>query len=131
MQKLSQNPIQNSSKTSVYSGWHSMWSNSLGKALTVTCFGESHGHGVGATIDGCPAGLSLSIEDVQHALDLRIPQEIEVVSSRREPDVVEIFSGGFKNYTTGAPITFNIRNRDTKYSDYEQLKDVDRPGHAD
>ncbi len=88
-----------------------MWSNSLGKAFTVTCFGESHGPGVGATIDGCPAGLSLSIEDVQQALDLRIPQEIEVVSSRREPDVVEIFSGVFQNYTTGAPITFNITRR--------------------
>src|SRR5229473_414580 len=108
-----------------------MWSNSLGKAFSVTCFGESHGPGVGATIDGCPAGLSLSIEDVQQALDLRIPQEIEVVSTRREPDVVEIFSGVFQNHTTGAPITFNIRNRDTKSSDYDQLKDVVRPGHAD
>src|SRR5258708_30202676 len=108
-----------------------MWSNSLGKAFTVMCFGESHGPGVGAAIDGCPAGLSLSIEDVQQALDLRIPQEMEVVSSRREPDVVEIFSGVFQNYTTAAPITFNIRNRDTKSSDYDQLKDVVRPGHAD
>ena len=108
-----------------------MWSNSLGKAFTVTCFGESHGPGVGATIDGCPAGLPLSVEDVQQALDLRIPQEIEVVSTRREPDVVEIFSGIFQNYTTGAPITFTIRNKDTKSSDYDQLKDVVRPGHAD
>jgi len=108
-----------------------MWSNSLGKAFTVTCFGESHGPGVGATIDGCPAGLPLSILDVQQALDLRIPHEIDVVSTRREPDVVEIFSGIFQNYTTGAPITFNIRNRDAKSSDYDQLKDVVRPGHAD
>src|SRR5258708_35290932 len=108
-----------------------MWSNSLGKAFTVSCLVEGHGPGLGATIEGCPACLSLSIEDVQHALDLRIPQEIEVVSSRREPDVVEIFSGVFQNYTTGAPITFNIRNRDTKSSDYDQLKDVVRPGHAD
>src|SRR5207245_11745187 len=65
------------------------------------------------------------------ALDLRIPQEAEVVSARREPDVVEICSGVFQNYTTGAPITLNIRNRDAKSSDYEQLKDVVRPGHAD
>jgi len=108
-----------------------LWSNSLGKAFTVTCFGESHGPGVGATIDGCPAGLPLTIDDVQQALDLRIPQEIEVVSTRREPDIVEIFSGVFQNYTTGAPITLNIRNRDTKSSDYDQLKDVVRPGHAD
>src|SRR5438445_7005415 len=108
-----------------------MWSNSLGKAFTVTCFGESHSLGVGATVDGCPAGLSLTIEDLQQALDLRIPQEAEVVSERREPDAVEIFSGVFQNYTTGAPITLNIRNRDAKSSDYEQLKDVVRPGHAD
>jgi len=108
-----------------------MWSNSLGKAFTVTCFGESHGPGVGATIDGCPAGLPLTIDDVQQALDLRIPREIEVVSARREPDVVEIFSGVFQNRTTGAPITLNIRNKDTKSSDYDQLKDVVRPGHAD
>ena len=108
-----------------------MWSNSLGKAFTVTCFGESHGPGVGAIIDGCPAGLPLSIEDVQQALDLRIPQETEVVSTRREPDVVEIFSGVFQNFTTGAPITFNIRNKDTKSADYDQLRDVVRPGHAD
>src|SRR5438876_2419032 len=131
MQKLSQSRTQNSSKTSSDSEWNSMWSNSLGKAFTVTCFGESHGPGVGATIDGCPAGLPLTIDDVQQALDLRIPREIEVVSARREPDVVEIFSGVFQNRTTGAPITLNIRNKDTKSSDYDQLKDVVRPGHAD
>ena len=108
-----------------------MWSNSLGKAFTVTCFGESHGPAVGATVDGCPAGLSLTIEDLQQALDLRIPQEREVVSTRREPDTVEIFSGVFQNYTTGAPIMLNIRNRDAISSDYDQLKDVVRPGHAD
>jgi chorismate synthase len=108
-----------------------MSSNSLGKAFTVTCFGESHGPGVGATVDGCPAGLSLTVQDLQQALYLRIPQEREVVSTRREPDIVELFSGVFQNYTTGAPITLNIRNRDAKSSDYEQLKDVVRPGHAD
>ena len=108
-----------------------MWSNSLGKAFTVTCFGESHGPGVGATVDGCPAGLPLTLADVQEALDLRIPQEGEVVSARREPDTVEIFSGVFQDHTTGAPITLNIRNRDAKPSDYDQLKDVVRPGHAD
>ena len=108
-----------------------MWSNSLGKAFTVTCFGESHGPGVGATIDGCPAGLPLTVADIQQALDLRIPQEKDVVSARREPDAVEIFSGIFEDHTTGAPITLNIRNRDVKSSDYEQLKDVVRPGHAD
>jgi chorismate synthase len=108
-----------------------VWSNSLGKAFTVACFGESHGPGVGTTIDGCPAGLSLTIDDLQRALDLRIPQEGEVVSARREPDTVEIFSGVFQNRTTGAPITLNIRNRDARSSDYDHLKHVVRPGHAD
>src|SRR5207244_5249649 len=131
MQKPPRRLTQNSSKTLSDSEWNSMWSNSLGKAFTVTCFGESHGPGVGATIDGCPAGLPLTFQDVQQALDLRIPQEIEVVSTRREPDVVEIFSGVFQDHTTGAPITLNIRNRDTKSSDYDQLRDVVRPGHAD
>src|SRR2546427_12108342 len=107
-----------------------MWSNSLGKAFTVTCFGESHGPGVGATIDGCPAGLPLTFQDVQQALDLRIPQEIEIVSARREPDAVEIFSGVFQNYSTGAAITLNIRNRDAKSSAYEQLIDAVLPGLA-
>ncbi|HZY94386.1 MAG TPA: chorismate synthase [Candidatus Bathyarchaeia archaeon] len=108
-----------------------MWSNTFGKAFAVTCFGESHGPGVGATVDGCPAGLPLTVEDVQQALDLRMPLEKEVVSTRREPDTVEIFSGLFQNHTTGAPITLHIRNKDAKSSDYDQLKDVVRPGHAD
>lgn len=108
-----------------------MWSNSIGKAFVVTCFGESHGPVVGITIDGCPAGLPLSGDDVQRPLDLRIPQEPEVVSARREPDIVEIFSGIFQDHTTGAPLTLHIRNRDVKSSDYEPLKDVVRPGHAD
>src|SRR5437870_8975991 len=120
MQKPSRSLTQNSSKTLSDSEWNSMWSNSLGKAFTVTCFGESHGPGVGATIDGCPAGLPLTINDVQQALDLRIPREIEIVSARREPDVVEIFSGVFQNRTTGAPITLNIRNKDTKSADYSR-----------
>src|SRR6059036_13278 len=108
-----------------------MWSNSIGKAFTVTCFGESHGPGVGVTIDGCPAGLQLTVESIQAALNRRLPEEKEVVSARREPDIVEIFSGVFQDHTTAAPITLHIRNRDAKSSDYESLKDVIRPGHAD
>jgi chorismate synthase len=108
-----------------------VWSNSIGKAFVVTCFGESHGPVVGITIDGCPAGLRLAAEDVQRALDVRIPQEREVVSARREPDTVEVFSGIFQEHTTGAPLTLHIRNKDVKSQDYEPLKDMVRPGHAD
>ena len=108
-----------------------MWSNSIGKAFVVTCFGESHGPVVGVTIDGCPAGLKLLTDDIQRVVSLRIPEEKEVVSARREPDLVEVFSGVFQEHTTGAPITLHIRNREAKPSDYDSLKDVVRPGHAD
>jgi chorismate synthase len=108
-----------------------VWSNSIGKAFVVTCYGESHGPGIGVTIDGCPAGLPLSSGDIQKALDTRIPAEKEVVSTRREPDVVEIFSGVFQNHTTGAPIALQIKNREANPADYEPLRDVIRPGHAD
>ena len=108
-----------------------MSSNSIGKAFVVTCFGESHGPVVGVTIDGCPAGLPLTASDIQRALDVRIPAEREVVSARREPDTAELFSGVFQNRTTGAPITIHIKNKDTKPADYEPLKDLVRPGHAD
>ncbi len=108
-----------------------MWSNSIGKAFVVTCFGESHGPVVGVTIDGCPAGLPLTATDIQRALDVRIPEEKVVVSARREPDIAEIFSGVFLDHTTGAPINIHVRNRDVKSADYESLKDVVRPGHAD
>src|SRR5262249_13818859 len=108
-----------------------MWSNTIGKAFSVTCFGESHGPGVGVTIDGCPAGLELTPEDIQKRLDLRIPTEKEVVSARREPDTVEIFSGTFQNFTTGAPVTLHIKNKEVRSSDYDNLRDVIRPGHAD
>src|SRR5215472_13608660 len=108
-----------------------MWSNSIGKAFAVTCFGESHGPGVGVTLDGCPAGLPLTLDDFNRALSLRIPQEKDVVSARREPDTIEIFSGIFEDHTTGAPITLYIKNKDVRSSDYDQIKDVVRPGHAD
>jgi len=108
-----------------------VWSNSIGKAFVVTCFGESHGPVVGVIVDGCPAGLSLTVDDIQRALDMRIPQEKDVVSARREPDIVELFSGVFQDRTTGTPVTLHIRNKDVKSSDYDSLKDVVRPGHAD
>ena len=108
-----------------------MWSNSIGKAFVVICFGESHGPVVGVTIDGCPAGLPLLTSDIQRTLDLRLPQEKEVVSSRREPDTVEVFSGIFQDHTTGAPLTLHIRNKDVQSADYDPLKDLVRPGHAD
>jgi chorismate synthase len=105
--------------------------NSIGKEFVVTSFGESHGKIVGVTIDGCPAGLPLSEADIQAAVDRRIPKQPKIVSGRIEKDKVQIQSGVFNGFTTGAPITITVENRDVNSSDYEAMKDLPRPGHAD
>ncbi len=105
--------------------------NSLGELVRVTTFGESHGAAVGAVLDGVPPGIELSVEDVQKELDRRRPGQSRVSTSRRESDQVEILSGLFEGRTTGTPIAMVIRNRDQKPGQYEHLRDVFRPGHAD
>src|SRR3990172_7136579 len=105
--------------------------NSIGKEFVVTSFGESHGKIVGVTIDGCPAGLPLTEADVQAEVDKRIPKEPKIVSWRNEKDKVQILSGVFNGFTTGAPITITVENHDVDSSDYEAMKDLPRPGHAD
>ena len=109
-----------------------MAGNSIGKEFTVTSFGESHGKRVGVIVDGCPAGLLLSEVDIQADLDRRIPlQRPELVSGRVEKDKVEISSGVFNGFTTGAPICMTVENRETRSSDYEVLRNLPRPAHAD
>jgi chorismate synthase len=105
--------------------------NSIGKEFVVTSFGESHGKYVGVIVDGCPAGLPLSEKDIQAELDRRIPPQPKIVSGRIEKDTVEILSGVFNGFTTGAPITMLVANREADSSDYEAIKDLPRPGHAD
>jgi len=106
--------------------------NSMGKAFVVTSFGESHGKQVGVVVDGCPAGLRFSEADVQTDLDRRIPlQKPGIVSTRREKDIAQISSGVFNGFTTGAPICMTVENKDTKSSDYESIRDLPRPAHAD
>jgi chorismate synthase len=105
--------------------------NSIGKEFTVTSFGESHGKCVGVIVDGCPAGLPLSEADVQAELDRRIPLQPNIVSERIEKDEVEIFSGVFNGFTTGAPVCMMVENKEANSSDYEAIKDLPRPGHAD
>ena len=105
--------------------------NSIGKEFVVTSFGESHGKYVGVVIDGCPAGVPFSEKDVQPELDKRIPQESEIVSGRIEKDKVEILSGVFNGFTTGAPIAMIVANKEVDSSDYEAIKDLPRPGHSD
>jgi chorismate synthase len=105
--------------------------NSIGKEFVVTSFGESHGKYVGVVIDGCPAGLLLSEKDVQPELDRRIPPQPQIVSGRIEKDKVEILSGVFNGFTTGAPIAMLVANKEADSSDYEAIKDLPRPGHTD
>lgn len=108
-----------------------MAGNSFGKAFVVTCFGESHGKCVGIVIDGCPAGLPLSERDVQVELDKRKPDVSSLGTPRVEEDRVEILSGVFDGYTTGAPLCLIIWNRNFESESYEMLKVKPRPGHAD
>lgn len=97
----------------------------------MTVFGESHGPGVATVIDGCPAGLKLSVEDIQVEVDRRVPQDPSVTSARREKDEVQILSGVFDGYTTGAPVALLTLNKDVRSQDYDKLKSIARPGHAD
>ncbi|MEM3666833.1 MAG: chorismate synthase, partial [Candidatus Bathyarchaeia archaeon] len=108
-----------------------MASNSIGKEFVVTSFGESHGKCIGVVVDGCPAGLPLSEEDIQVELDRRIPKQREIVSARLEEDTAEILSGVFGGFTTGAPICALVWNKGAIPEDYEIIKDLPRPGHAD
>ncbi|MEM1606831.1 MAG: chorismate synthase [Candidatus Bathyarchaeia archaeon] len=105
--------------------------NSIGKSLVLTCFGESHGACIGVILDGCPAGLPLSESDVQVELDKRRPGFSDISTSRKEEDKVEIMSGVYRGYTTGAPICMIVRNRDVDSSPYESIMFKPRPGHAD
>lgn len=108
-----------------------MTGNVLGERFLVLSFGESHGKCVGVLIDGCPSGLPLSEDDIQHDLDLRRPGVSEVTSKRFEEDRVELLSGVFNGYTTGAPICALIWNKDVDSKPYEQIRKTPRPGHAD
>ena len=108
-----------------------MADSSFGKQFCATIFGESHGPGVAVVIDGCPAGLQLTIEDIQTELDRRIPSDPSVTSARREKDEIQIISGVFGGYTTGAPVAVLALNKDVRSQDYDKLKFVARPGHAD
>lgn len=108
-----------------------MTGNSIGKEFVIATFGESHGKCVGVLVDGCPAGLPLSEKGIQAELDRRIPPKHDIVSARVEKDVVEILSGVFEGFTTGAPICALVLNTAAAPAEYDAIKDVPRPGHAD
>ena len=108
-----------------------MAGSSFGRLLTLATFGESHGPAVGGVLDGVPPGIPLVEVDIQRELDRRRPGQSSVTTERAEPDTVEILSGVFEGRTTGTPVAFLIRNSSARSSDYESIKDVFRPGHAD
>jgi chorismate synthase len=105
--------------------------NTFGRNFRITTFGESHGVAVGVVIDGCPAGLRLDVKDIQPFLDRRRPGTSPLTSPRQEKDRIEILSGIFEGVTTGTPIAMIVRNEDTRPGDYDNQKEVFRPGHAD
>lgn len=105
--------------------------NTFGTHFRLTTFGESHGFALGAVLDGCPAGLSLSALDIQAELNRRKPGQSHITTPRQESDQAEILSGVFEDKTLGTPIAVVVRNADQRSKDYSQMKDIFRPGHAD
>lgn len=108
-----------------------MSGNTFGKSFTVTTFGESHGPALGCIVDGCPPGLPLQEADIQPDLDRRKPGTSKFVTQRKEEDRVRILSGVFEGLTTGTPIALLIENSDQRSYDYDKIKQVFRPNHAD
>ena len=105
--------------------------NTFGEIFRLTTFGESHGPAIGGVIDGMPAGISIDLGVVQRELDRRRPGQSALTTPRKESDRVEILSGLFEGKTTGTPIGFIIRNENQHSADYDNLRDVFRPSHAD
>lgn len=105
--------------------------NTFGNLFTLTSFGESHGEGVGGVIDGFPAGIDIDLDFIQHELDRRKPGQSAITTSRRESDRVEILSGVFEGKSTGTPIGFLVRNNNQHSQDYENMRCLFRPSHAD
>ena len=106
-------------------------SNTLGNIFRLTTFGESHGAAIGGVIDGMPAGIELDMAFIQQELARRKPGQSALTTSRQEPDEVELLSGVFEGKTTGTPIGFLVRNTNQHSNDYDNLRDVFRPSHAD
>lgn len=108
-----------------------MAGSSFGSIFRITTWGESHGPGIGVVVDGCPAGLPLSAEDIQQYLNRRKPGQTPFSTPRKESDTVEILSGIFQGKTTGTPISMLVRNTSQRSADYSEIASYYRPGHAD
>lgn len=110
---------------------YSMAGSIYGRLFQISTWGESHGKGIGVVIDGCPAGLSLSEEDIQVYLDRRKPGQSQFTTGRKENDMAQIWSGVFEGRTTGTPISILVQNQDQRSRDYGNIMNTYRPGHAD
>ena len=117
---------------SLQKGWYIFMAGSIyGRLFQISTWGESHGKGIGVVIDGCPAGLSLSEEDIQVYLDRRKPGQSQFTTGRKESDMAQIWSGVFEGRTTGTPISILVQNQDQRSRDYGNIMNTYRPGHAD
>ncbi len=105
--------------------------NTFGRIYRLTSFGESHGRGIGGIIDGCPPGIQVDMDYIQNELSRRRPGQSKITTQRNEPDQVEFLSGIFEGKTQGTPIAFVVWNKDQNPGDYNDLKNVFRPSHAD
>ena len=105
--------------------------NTFGHRFTLTTFGESHGAAIGGVVDGMPAGIDIDLDFIQQELNRRRPGQSKITTSRQEPDQVELLSGVFEGRTTGCPIGFIVRNENQHSQDYENMRTVYRPSHAD
>lgn len=108
-----------------------MAGSSFGHLFRVSTFGESHGGAVGVVVDGCPPGLCITVEEIQAQLDRRKPGQSDITTPRKEEDAISIMSGVFEGRTTGTPILLLAHNKDVRSEDYQHLKDLVRPSHAD
>lgn len=106
-------------------------SNSIGTIFKLSTFGESHGNAVGGVVDGMPAGIDIDVEFIQQELNRRRPGQSAITTSRNEADAVEILSGVFEGKSTGCPIGFIVRNQNQHSNDYDNMRDLFRPSHAD
>jgi len=106
-------------------------SNTFGQTFKITTWGESHGTAVGVTIDGCPPGIEITEKEIQYELNRRKPGQSEITTQRKESDIAEILSGTFEGKSLGSPIHISVTNQDAKSKDYEPLKNIYRPSHAD
>ena len=108
-----------------------MAGNSFGEIFRITTFGESHGEALGVVIDGCPPLLQIDLDFIAHELRKRKPGQSKITTERNEEEQFEILSGVFEKKTTGAPISIIVKNNDQQPKDYDELKDIYRPSHAD